>query len=267
MNEIQIFQNGEFGEIDILVENGKEWFPAIECAKILGYVNPYDAITRHCELDGLVKREGVSNTTNQHGITSEQLVEKKYIDEGNLWRLIIKSNLPSAKKFEKWVFEEVLPTIRKHGGYLTAEKTQEILNNPDLMIQMCLALKEEREKAKELGTENKELKQVNAVLKPKAEYFDAIVDSKLLTNFRDTAKKLNIPQGEFIDWVIKKKIIYRDMFTRLKPYASSVNKGWCKIKEQMNQTTGHAYNQTFFTPEGVESIRLLLELEDKGDIS
>ncbi len=117
MNDLKVFSNTEFGELGVMLIDGKEYFPATQCAKILGYSNPYDAIKRHCKGDGVVKREGVSYTTNQHNITTQQVTEIKYINEGNLYRLIVSSKLPAAEKFERWVFEEVLPSIRKTGGY------------------------------------------------------------------------------------------------------------------------------------------------------
>lgn len=98
--------------------DGKEYFPAIQCAKILGYSNPRDAIIKHCKAEGVVKRDGVSYTTNQHGVTTQQITEIKYISEGNLYRLIVSSKLPKAEEFERWVFDEVLPQIRHNGGYV-----------------------------------------------------------------------------------------------------------------------------------------------------
>lgn len=117
MNELKVFQNSEFGELGVLIIDGKEFFPASQCAKILGYTNPRDAIKRHCKSEGVVKHDGVSYTTNQYGVTSQQIIEIKYISEGNLYRLIIRSKLPSAEKFERWVFDEVLPELRKNGSY------------------------------------------------------------------------------------------------------------------------------------------------------
>ena len=117
MNEMQVFQNSEFGELGVLEVNGKPYFPATECAKILGYANQRDAVNRHCKADGVVKHDVVTRTTNQHGATSIQTVEMKFISEGNLYRLITHSKLPAAERFEKWVFDEVLPSIRRTGSY------------------------------------------------------------------------------------------------------------------------------------------------------
>lgn len=134
MNELQIFKSEKFGEIEILIENGKEYFPATEVAKILGYSNPQKAIRDHCREDGCTIRSVIDRL----GRTQE----KKYINEGNLYRLITKSNLPQAEVFESWVFDEVLPSIRKTGMYAT----DELLNNPDLAIKAFTRLKEEQEK-------------------------------------------------------------------------------------------------------------------------
>lgn len=118
MNDLKVFSNSDFGELGVMVIDGKEWFPATQCASILGYSNPRDAIKRHCKSDGVVKHDGVSYTTNQHGITSQQITEIKYINEGNLYRLIVSSKLPAAEKFERWIFDTVLPSIRRNGGYV-----------------------------------------------------------------------------------------------------------------------------------------------------
>lgn len=109
MSEMQVFQNSEFGELGVLEIEGKPWFPATACAKMLGYANPWKAINDHCKKDGLTKCEVIDNL----GRTQSA----KFITEGNLYRLIVHSKLPGAERFEKWVFDEVLPTIRRTGGY------------------------------------------------------------------------------------------------------------------------------------------------------
>lgn len=106
MNELQIFNSGEFGEIRTIEIDGKPYFVGTDIAKALGYNNPRDAVLRHCK--GVVKRD----TPTSSGIQS-----MSYINEGDLYRLIMKSKLPSAEKFESWVMDEVLPTIRKTGSY------------------------------------------------------------------------------------------------------------------------------------------------------
>ena len=109
MNELKVFQNSEFGELGVMMIDGKEYFPAAQCARILGYSNPQKAVRDHCDEDGCTKRSVIDSL----GRTQEM----KFINEGNLYRLIVRSKLPSAKKFEHWVFDEVLPEIRRTGGY------------------------------------------------------------------------------------------------------------------------------------------------------
>lgn len=106
MNELQIFNSGEFGEIRTIEIDGKPYFVGTDVAKALGYSNPRKAILDHCK--GVTKRD----TPTSSGVQS-----MSYINEGDLYRLIMKSKLPSAEKFESWVMDEVLPTIRKTGSY------------------------------------------------------------------------------------------------------------------------------------------------------
>lgn len=106
MNNLQTFSNSEFGALEVLEIDGKPYFPATACAKVLGYKRPADAITSHCK--GSVKYRVPTNGGDQ---------ELKFIPEGDLYRLIVHSKLPAAERFERWVFDEVLPTIRKQGMY------------------------------------------------------------------------------------------------------------------------------------------------------
>lgn len=119
MKEMQVFKNSEFGELGVLEIDGKPYFPATACAKILGYVNPRDAIKRHCKIEGVVKRDAwVQTGTKSDGTPAMRQNSTNYIDEGNLYRLIVNSKLPAAERFETWVFDEVLPTIRRKGAYV-----------------------------------------------------------------------------------------------------------------------------------------------------
>lgn len=117
MNEMQVFKNSEFGELGVLQIDGKEYFPAKACAKALGYKDTINAIKLHCK--GVVKH---------HLPTNGGMQKVNYIPEGDLYRLITHSKLPSAEKFERWVFDEVLPTIRKQGSY-SSEKS-----NPSIEV-------------------------------------------------------------------------------------------------------------------------------------
>lgn len=170
MNDIQIFNNEEFGQIRMIEIEGKPYFIANDVAKALGYSVPKDAISRHCK--GALKHRHLTDGGEQ---------EVKIIPEGDIYRLVIKSQLPTADKFESWVFDEVLPSIRKHGMYAT----EELLANPDLLIAVATQLKEERERNKRLEEEKTileketiEMDRKISELTPKANYVDVILQSK-----------------------------------------------------------------------------------------
>ena len=114
-NALQVFMNEQFGELQVCTINGKEYFGATSTATMLGYANPHDAIGRHCKKNGVVKHEVIDNMGRTQEIN--------LITEGNLYRLIAKSKLPKAVEFESWVFDEVLPTIRKTGGFIADPET------------------------------------------------------------------------------------------------------------------------------------------------
>ena len=161
--QVQQFHNKEFGSVEILLHDNKPYFPAIECAAILGYKNPYKAVIDHCKKDDLTIREVIDNLGRKQ--------EKKYISEGNLYRLIIRSKLPAAERFERWVFDEVLPTIRKYGAYATDDTLDEMLRNPKFAETLIRKLAEEREK-------NAMLEELAGELVPKALYCDLVLQSK-----------------------------------------------------------------------------------------
>ena len=109
MQDLQVFQSSEFGELGVLIIEGREYFPATACAKILGYSNTKDAIKRHCRW--VVKHD------LPHPQNPEKTIEMNFIPEGDLYRLIVSSKLPAAERFERWIFDEVLPALRRHGYY------------------------------------------------------------------------------------------------------------------------------------------------------
>ena len=138
------FENAEFGQLSVIVKDGKEYMDGIHVATMLGYLNPRDAIARHCTEAGVVFHDtGVVTGKKADGSDSIQYFKRKYINEGNVYRLIMKSKLPSAQRFEKWVMEEVLPNIRKHGAYMNEDVINQTLENPDFLIELAMKLKEE----------------------------------------------------------------------------------------------------------------------------
>lgn len=245
MNELQIFENERFGTVRTLEEDGKVLFCAKDVAAALGYKRPADAISVHCK--GSVIRRLPTNGGVQ---------ETKFISEGDIYRLAAKSELPGAEEFESWIFDEVLPSIRKHGAYMTPETLEAAILNPDTIIKIATALKEEQDKNRALQAVNSSLTLENQIMAPKAEYFDELVDRNLLTNFRETAKELGVKEKDFIGFLLDRKYIYRDKKGKLLPYADK-NDGLFEVKECFNEKTQWKGTQTLITPKGRETFRLL----------
>jgi anti-repressor protein len=142
MNQIQIFEHPMFGELPIVMIKDKEYFGATESASILGYVNVHDALSKHCRKDGVAFCEVIDSLGRRQ--------QKKFISEGNLYRLITRSKLSTAEPFEQWVFDEVLPSIRKHGAYLTPETLKQAIADPSFTIGILQALETERQETQQL---------------------------------------------------------------------------------------------------------------------
>lgn len=138
-NTVQVFENSSFGNLEVLTIEGKEWFPAIKVAEILGYANPHKAVRDHTKERGLTIRSVIDSLGRNQN--------KKFIDEGNLYRLITKSKLPQAEQFEEWVFDDVLPTLRKTGSYqvkplTTSEQIQLIAQGNTELDERVTAIEE-----------------------------------------------------------------------------------------------------------------------------
>lgn len=245
MNDMQIFNNPDFGTVRTLDDDGMILFCASDIATALGYARPKDAVAAHCK--GAVKRRTLTNGGEQ---------EMSFIPESDLYRLVFGSKLPTAEKFTDWVTSEVLPSIRKHGAYMTPETLQAAILNPDTMIQLCQQLKADQDKNAALTAANSQLTVDKQIMQPKADYFDELVDRNLLTSFRETAKQLEIKEKVLIQFLLEKKYIYRDKKGKLMPYAEK-NNGLFEVKECFNEKTQWSGTQTLVTPKGRETFRLL----------
>lgn len=250
MNELKIFTNPDFGKVRTLEENGTVLFCASDVAEALGYAKSRNAITAHCRY---ALKRGVP-----HPQAENKEIEMTFIPEGDVYRLIARSKLPSAEQFERWVFDEVLPSIRKHGAYMTPETLQAAIMNPDIMIQLCQQLKAEQDKNTALRADLSKATVRNTIMAPKADYFDELVERNTLTNFRETAKQLGVKQKAFINFLMERKFIYRDKRGKLLPYADK-NDGLFEVKECFNNATQWAGTQTLVTPKGRETFRLLCQ--------
>ena len=243
-NMMASFSSKEFGQIRVIQENGKCLFCGLDVAKALGYKRPADAVTAHCK--GSVIRRVLTSG-------GEQPI--KFIPEGDVYRLIVQSKLPAAVRFERWVFDEVLPTIRKHGGYLGESLMEQIERDPEILFRFADALVKERR-------ENKALRKELLNLKPKAEFYDAFVNPGDCTNIRATAKELNVPERLFCKYLQHKKYLYRAPAGNLMPYAGPFRRGLFIVRDFYNRDTGFFGCYTLFTPAGKDELRRqLAEIE------
>lgn len=244
MSNLMTFENMKFGKLTVIEKDGEFFFIGKEVAEKLGYINPHKAIRDH--IDSEDKR--TERFVHPLGGVQATII----INESGLYSLILSSKLQQAKEFKRWVTKDVLPSIRKNGGYI---KNQENLSKEDILAGAVLL-------ANNLIAEKEK---VIEDLEPKAKYFDELVDNNLLTNFRNTAKELHIPQKVFIQFLIDKELIYRDKKNRLLPYAKN-NKGYYEIKEWCRNDNDAVGVQTFVTLKGRHFLLLLIGGDDTCDI-
>ena len=243
MSSLITFENMEFGKLTVMEKDGEFFFIGKEVAEKLGYARGRKAVLDH------VDAEDIDEVPFQDAIGRMQ--KTSIINESGLYSLILSSKLPQAKDFKRWITTEVLPSIRKNGGYLKNQenmRNEEILANAVLLANHLIAEKEK----------------IIEDLEPKAKYFDELVNNHLLTNFRNTAKELHIPQKVFIQFLIDKELIYRDKKNRLLPYAKN-NKGYFEVKEWCKEGSEAVGIQTFVTPKGRSYLLLLIGGEKTRD--
>lgn len=245
MNELKIFENPTFGQVRIVEREGEPWFVGKDVATALGYADASSAVSKNVD-----EEDKTTLLLEQDG--SNYKSKTTVITESGLYSLVLSSKLPTAKAFKRWITSEVIPSIRKTGGYIAgqAELSPEELMAKALMVaQKTLAERDARISA--LTVENQ-------IMTPKAEYFDDLVDRNLLTSFRETAKQLEVKEKAFIAFLLEKKFIYRDKKGKLMPYAEK-NNGLFEVKECFNDKTQWSGTQTMITPKGRETFRLLCQ--------
>ena len=242
MNNMQIFkyENNDVRTVEI---DGEPWFVGRDVAVALGYAKPENALVAHVDADD-------KTTTLIQGSGSNYKSNTTVINESGLYSLILSSKLPTAKQFKRWVTSEVLPSIRKNGGYIAG---QEQLSPEELMAKALLVA---NKTLAERDARISELTVQNTIMQPKADYFDELVDRNTLTNFRETAKELGISEKAFIRFLIDKKYIFRNQRGKLMPYADRSD-GLFEVKECYNEKTNWSGIQTLVTPKGRETFRLL----------
>ena len=194
MNELRIFQNTQFGNVRVAINKSEEpMFVGVDVATVLGYENPQKAIRDHvdeedrgyCKLSDI---QGVNETLPPHMKAANLLT----INESGVYSLIIRSNLPAAKQFKRWITNEVLPSIRKHGAYITGETLAQMLQNPENLIELLTALKSEKERNTALSIQNEMNARNIEAMQPKVEYYDTVLQSDTLVPTEVIAAQLGI---------------------------------------------------------------------------
>lgn len=239
-NEVEVFTHKDFGEIRTIQIDGEPWFVANDVMRVLEVSNSKDAI-RTLDDD---EKSGV-DIIDPHG----RKQKTNCISEAGLYSIILRSRKPEAKAFKRWVTHEVIPSIRKHGAYLTPQKIEDALLNPDVIINLALQLKAEKQK--------------NAELTAKAAYYDMVAGASGSTNFRDTAKMLGISEKKFIETVLGKKYCYRAVDKKIVPYSQYMVAGWFEVREVYygSPEDPHCTIQTRITPYGRQNIYIRFKRE------
>ena len=236
---MQIAEDAEFGKVRIIKDGERFLFAARDVAKALGYKRPADAVKQHC------KGVGVLPTPSAGGVQ-----ETKFITEGDVYRLIIRSKLPSAQRFETWVFDEVLPSIRRSGGYMTGTLVQQVLDHPEMIYTFAKQMMEEHAR-------NERLEKALSEAKPKAAYYDAFVNPEDCTNVRTTAKQILVPERRFVRFLLGNGYLYRAPSGKLMPYAVQGNVHLFIVRDFYNN--GFLGSYTLITPAGKDLFRSLRE--------
>lgn len=231
-NEIQIF-NFENNQVRTLNIDGQPYFVGKDVADVLGYSNTRDALNRHVEFED--KKDGV---VIHDSIGRQQT--PTFINESGLYSLILSSKMPNAKKFKRWVTSEVLPTIRKHGAYMTEQKIEEALLNPDTLITLAKQLKAEKEQRLLAQKQVEEMT-------PKAVFHDAVASAENTMLVRDVAhflrqNGLDIGGTRFFVWLRLNGFLTKNN----QPTQLSLERGYFQVKETVVHTN-HGF-QTKTTP-------------------
>ena len=214
MTNMEIFNNAEFGRVRVIEEDGNYLFCAKDVAEALGYAVPRKAIYDHCRY--VLKRNV------PHPQSETKTVQMLFISEGDVYRLIVHSKLPSAERFERWVFDEVLPALRKNGIYITDPLVRQFARDPDFAHAVVDALYEQTDRVNELA--------------PKASYFDAFVDPGDAVPIRIAAKQLGVSEHWLVRLLVGCRMLYR-CNGRLVPYADKRFRGLFVVKERRTMVT------------------------------
>lgn len=236
MNDLQSYTSTEFGRVRAVEIDGEPWFVGKDVAEILGFKDTSDAMKRHID-----DEDKLTRCFTDSGQSREMYV----INESGLYSLILGSKLESARKFKRWITSEVVPSIRRTGGY----------NLPQTYAEALRALADKAEEAERLQIENRELK-------PKAEFFDTVADSKTAISMGEVAKVIarkGYGRNNLFEFLRQSRVLD----DRNVPYQSYVDKGWFRVIEQHYQKDGEPMIsiKTLVYQKGVDGIRKMLAAE------
>ena len=233
MNELQVFNNPAFGTVRTIEEDGKVLFCGSDVAEVLGYGKPRNAIAQHCRY---ALKRGVP-----HPQAENKQIEMTFIPESDVYRLVFGSKLPTAEKFTDWVTMEILPSVRKHGAYMTQETLEAAILSPDYLLKVVTALKDETDKRRALEAQNAALNDDLEKAKPKALFADAVSASHTTILIGELAKLLHqngvdIGQNRLFSWMRDNGYLIKRVGCDYNmPTQYSMERGWFKIKERTVQ--------------------------------
>ena len=239
-NKIEVFKNEQFGEIRTALIENEPWFVAVDVCRALEIGNSSQAISRLDADEKMITL--ISNEGNKRGNPNMTVV-----NEPGLYTLILSSRKPEAKAFKRWITHDVIPMIRKTGGYMTDSLLERIQKEPAVIVEFAQALILEKNRVKALECE------LNTA-KPKADYYDAFINPDDCTNIRTTAKELEIPERKFVKFLLNEGYLFRSPSGQLLPYNKKSNEGLFIVRDFV--TFRYTGSQTYFTPKGKDVIRI-----------
>ena len=249
MNTLQIFNNQQFGQIRVVDVNTIPYFVGRDVAFALGYAKPENAISQHVDKEDTLK-QGIPD--NQGFIQTTTL-----INESGVYSLVFGSKLPSAKQFKRWVTSEVLPSVRKHGAYLTDQKVEEVLTDPDTLIKLATQLKAERAEKERLKEQHRLAEEQIKLSQPKVEYYNTVLQSDSLIATNVIADQLGLSAKRLNEILQQRQVIYRqnDTFVLYAKYRGLGYEG-DRTHTYISNSTGkqHTKQHLYWTEKGREFI-------------
>lgn len=231
-NNLMIFENPEFGAVRSILIDGEPWFVAADVCKALELEKTNRALSR---LDD--DEKGAHSVSTPGGRQRMSI-----ISESGLYSLILGSRKPEARAFKRWITHEVIPSIRKHGAYMTDSLLDALEAHPEAVPEYLNRLRSE-------NARNRELTRCLRLALPKAEYYDAFVDPADCTNIRTTAKELGVPEKQFTRYLEEKKYLFRDKNRKLFPRAVKKSAGLFLVRDFYTER-GKLGHYTLITPAG-----------------